>query len=251
MTDPTTATRSVRHKLQVHFDAHHCQPTPAELENLADALDPLARQVGNFPQADCRVVIEYRNRSNEYVVKLSLLLPGRDLVTSHHDPVLHAAFERALAPLEDLVKAYKDQLGQVEDRRKHENGTIRDVIPDMPLDAAALDAAVAAGDYPAYRAAVGGYEDALRVRVGRWVERYPAVQARMGRGLETVDLAEAVFLAAFEGHDARPPGVRYGDWLEGLIDPTVKAFEHHPDRELENVNMARVAVEGLPGPESR
>jgi ribosome-associated translation inhibitor RaiA len=246
MTDATPADQPVRHKLQVHFDAHHCQPTADELTALADDLDPLARQVGNFPQADCRVVIEYRARSNEYAVKLSLLLPGETLVTSDHDPVLKAAFERALASLEDLVKAYKDRLGQVEDRRKHEAGTVQEVAPDVPLDGAALDAAVAAGDYPAYRAAVAGYEDALRVRVGRWVERYPAVQARMGNGLETVDLAEAVFLAAFEGHDSRPPGVRYGEWLEGLIDGVVKAFEHHPDRELENVNMARAAVAAGP-----
>lgn len=246
MFDTPTADQPVRHKLQVHLDAHHCEPTAVELSDLADALDPLARQVGNFPMAECRVVIEHRSRSNEYVVKLSLLLPGKDLVTSHHDPVLHAAFEQALAPLEDLVKAYKDQLGQVEDRRKHEAGTVQDVIPDMPLDGAALDEAVSAGDYPAYRLLVAGYEDVLRLRVGRWVERYPAVQARMGKGLETVDLAEAVLLAAFEGHDARPPGVRYGDWLEGLIDPTVRAFEQHPDEELENVNMARSAVEAGP-----
>ena len=246
-TDPT-ADHTVRHKLQVHFDPHQCQPTAGELADMADDLDPLARQVGNFPVAECRVFVEYRARSNEYVVKLSLLLPGETLVTSDHDPVLHAAFERALAPLEDLVKAYKERLGQVEDRRKHEAGTVQDVFPDMPLDGAALDAAVAAGDYPAYRAAVAGYEDALRVRVGRWVERYPTVQGRMGRGLETVDVAEAVFLAAFEGHDDRPPGVRYGEWLEGLMDPAVKAFEHDPDGELENVNMARSAAEATAKP---
>lgn len=246
-TDPN-AHPAVRHKLQVHFDPHQCQPAAEELAGLADALDPLARQVGNFPVAECRVFIEHRARSNEYAVKLSLLLPGETLVTSDHGPVLHAAFERALAPLEDQVKAYKERLGQVEGRRKHEAGTAQGVVPDMPLDTAALDAAVAAGDYPAYRAAAAGYEDALRVRAGRWVERYPAVQGRMGRGLETVDLAEAVFLAAFEGHDGRPPGVRYGEWLEGLIDPAVRAFGHDPDGELQNVNMARSAAEAAGGP---
>lgn len=233
----------VRHWLRIFFDAHHCQPTEQELADLSDALDPLARQVGDFPTADCRVVIEHRPRTNEYAVKLSLLLPGESLVTSDHDQVIHPAFERALASLEDLVKAYKERLGQVEDRRKREAGTVQDVIPDMPLDAAKLDAAVDAGDFAAYRAEVAGYEDALRVRVGRWVERYPAVQGRMGRGLETVDIADAVFLAAFEAHPSRPPGVRYGEWLEGLIDPAVKAFEQHPDEELENVNMARTAAD--------
>ena len=89
MNDSAPANRLVRHKLQVHFDAHHYQPTAEELGGLADDLDPLARQVGNFPQADCRVVIEHRARSNEYAVKLSLLLPGETLVTSDHDPALN------------------------------------------------------------------------------------------------------------------------------------------------------------------
>jgi hypothetical protein len=44
----------------------------------------------------------------------------------------------------------------------------------------------------------------------------------------------------------RPAGVPYGPWLEGLIDDEVKAFEHDPDGELENVNMARTACDATP-----
>jgi hypothetical protein len=36
--------------------------------------------------------------------------------------------------------------------------------------------------------------------------------------------------------------VRYRDWLEGFIDPTVRAFAHDAAREMENVNMARSAA---------
>ena len=233
----------VRHKLQVHFDLHECRLTDDVLAGLADDADSLARQVGNFPQADFRAVIEWKSRTNEYVVKLTLILPGETLVTSDHDAVVHPAFERSLASLEDQVKAYKDRLNQADERRKREAGTIQDMQPATAVDVATLDAAVRAGDYPAYRAQLAPYEDPVRLRVGRWVERYPAVQARMGKGLETIDLVEAVFLAAFEAHEKRPDGVRLGDWLEGLLDPAVKAFEHHPDEELENVNMARAACE--------
>jgi ribosome-associated translation inhibitor RaiA len=236
----------VRHKLQVHFDAHECQPTQDELNALADDADSLARQVGNFPVAELRVVIEWNTRSNEYTIKLSLILPGETLVTSDHDRAMHPAFERAVSSLEDLVHAYKDRLNQTEARRKAENGNHQEMMPATPIDLNALDDAVRAGDYPAFRAAIAPYEDPLRLRVGRWVERYPAVQGRIGRGLETIDLAEAVFLAAFEAHERRAPGVRYGVWLETLIDPAVRAFEHHPDRELENVNMARSACEATP-----
>jgi len=243
MTDTTTPEQPVRHKLQVHFDTHEFEPNPAELADLADDADSLARQVGNFPVADLRVIIEWKARTNEYAVKLTLLLPGETLVTSDHDRVIPPAYERAMAALEDLVKAYKDRLNQHEERRKHEAGTLQELPPGEPIDPAALDAAAAAADYAAFRTAIAPYEDNLRLRVGRWVERYPAVQARIGRGLETIDITEAVMLSAFEGHTARPPGVRYGEWLEGLIDPAVRAFEHHADRELENVNMARTACD--------
>lgn len=246
MTDTTAPDQTVRHKLQVHFDTHECQPSQDELNSLADEADSLARQVGNFPVAELRVLIEWNTRSNEYAVKLTLILPGETLVTSDHDRVIHPAFERALTSLEDTLKAYKDRLNQIEARRKTENGNHQGITPAVPVDPAALDDAVRAGDYPAFRATVVAFEDPLRLRVGRWVERYPGVQGRIGRGLETVDIAEAVLLSAFEGHEKRPPGVPYGDWLEGLIDPVVRAFESHPDRELENVNMARSACDAAP-----
>jgi ribosome-associated translation inhibitor RaiA len=241
-----TSTDLVKHKLQIHFDPHECQPTERELADLADDADSLARQVGNFPQADLRVLIERNARSDEYAVKLTLILPSEVLVTSDHDRVLHAAFERSLASLEDEVKEYKDRLGQAPERRKAEAGTDRELVPSVALDADALDRAVAAGDYAAFRAAIAPYEDSLRVRAGRWVERHPTLQAQMGKGLETVDLAEGVFLAAFEQHASRPPVVPYGTWLENLLDPVLRAIERHPDRELENINMARAAVDAGP-----
>jgi len=241
MTDTTSPDQPVRHKLQIHFDTHECRLSDQILAGLADDADSLARQVGNFPVAELRVLIEWNGRSNEYAVKLSLILPNEVLVTSDHDAVVHPAFERALASLEHTLKAYKDRLNQTEERRKHQNGTHQELTPAGPFDPNAVDDAARAGDYPAFRVAVTPFEDPLRLRVGRWVERYPQVQGRIGRGLETIDIVEAVFLDAFEGHEGRPSGVPYGRWLEGLIDVAVRDFAHHPDEELENVNMARSA----------
>lgn len=239
--------RPVRGKLLVYFDAHQFELTEGEQDKLLDGLDSLALQVENFPQHDLRAHLERRPRNNEYMVKLSLILPGRTLVCSEHNTVLHAAFEKCVDVLADGVKAYKAQLGQVPERQKQEKGTHQEMAPLTPIDPAALDAAVRAGDYPAFRAAVTPYEDPVRLRAGRWVERYPEVQGRMGRGLEVIDVVEGVFLAAFEGFATRPGGVRLGDWLEGLIDPTVRAIAHDPDGELENINMARSACEADPG----
>jgi ribosome-associated translation inhibitor RaiA len=241
--NPADSDALVRHKLQIHFDAHECRPAQDELTEMADHLDSLARQVGNFPVADARVLIEWNGRAGEFAVKLALLLPGETLVTSDHDRVMHAAFDRALASLEHSVKAYKERLDRVPERRRREVGSDLEVTPALLPDAATLDSAVAAGDYPAFRAALAPYEDALRVRVGRWVERYPAVQGRMGRGIEVVDVAEGVFLRAFEEHPRRSADVPYGEWLESLIDPTVNAIAHDGGEEIENIRMARSAYE--------
>jgi ribosome-associated translation inhibitor RaiA len=241
--NPASSDAPVRHKLQVHFDAHECRPAQEELAEMADHLDSLARQVGNFPVADARVLIEWNGRTGEYAVKLTLLLPGETLVTSDHDRILYAAFDRALASLEHSVRGYKERLDRVSERRRREVGSDLEVTPDILPDAAVLDGAVAAGDYPAFRAALAPYEDALRVRAGRWVERYPEVQGKLGKGIEVVDVAEGVFLRAFEEHPRRSVDVPYGEWLESLIDPTVNAIAHDGGEEVENIRMARSAYE--------
>jgi ribosome-associated translation inhibitor RaiA len=243
MKDTGNAGPTVRHKLQIHFDAHEYEPGPDELARMSDNLDALARQAGDFPRADLRVVIEKNKRNNEFVVKLTLLLPRETLVTSDHDAVLHAAFRRALDSLELRFKGHVERLGGVDARQEREEAAkLQPTIEAGPVDEGALDAAAAARDYAAFRAAVAPFEDWLRLRVGRWVERYPEVQARMGRDFDVLDLTEGVLLAAFEQHEHRHAEVRYRDWLEGLIDPTVRAFAHDPERERENVNMARSAI---------
>jgi hypothetical protein len=238
-----TADTPVRHKLQIHFDTHECEPSREELEQMADDLDSLARQAGNFPVADARVLIEWNGRNKEYAVKLALLLTGEPLVTSDHDVVLHAAFERAVRSLEHALKGYKERLDGVAERRRLENGTRREVVPAVLPDATALDSAVEAGDYAGFRAAIAPYEEPLGVRIGRWIERYPAVAAKLGRNFAVSDILEGVFLAAFEAHPRRPDRMRYGEWLEELIDPTVRAIERDPAKELENIRMVRSAAE--------
>lgn len=231
-----------RAALLITFDAHQCQPAAAELDEMRAALDGLADQARNFPQHDLRVLIERNSRSNDYSVKLTLLLDGTTLVTSDHDPSFYTAFDRALAALTDSLKGFKDQLGRTAERRKLEQHTDEPLLPSAAVDVAALAAAAEAGDFAAFRAVVIPYEDGLRLRAGRWVERHPAVQALMGRKLTVADLTDGVLLAAFDGYDHRPRDVPLGTWFESLIAAEVKAFEHDLDGELENVNMARTAA---------
>ena len=233
--------------LQIRFDAHHCELSAAVKDRMQADLVGLARQVADFPVAEIQILVEHNARSNEYTVKTSLILPGTTLMGNDHDPALHAAFLRCLQSLEENVRGYKERLDRQPERQKQEKGTHQDLRPSIDPDAAALAEAVRAGDYAAFRTAAFGYEDGVRQRAGRWIERYPEVAARIGHGLDLDDIVEAVFLDAFEGFEHRPSQVRFGDWLDGLIDPAVRALRSPDGDALENVRLVRSARETQPG----
>jgi ribosome-associated translation inhibitor RaiA len=237
-------------RLNVQFDAHHFTLTQPEMDKMLSDVDSLGRQVENFPVADLHVLIEYNSKNNDYSVKLSLILPGGTLVGNDHDLQIHPAFERCLSGLEANVRAYKDRLGQVEERQKQEKGTHQDLEPTVDPEPAVVEAAVREGDYAAFREATFGYEEGVRRRVGRWVQRYPDVEARIGHGLLIDDLVEEVFLMAFDEYERRPAGLRFGEWLDNLVDPAVKALRGRPDEELENIRLARTARVAANGPDA-
>src|SRR5581483_6292217 len=154
------------------------------------------------------ILVEHNNRSNDFSVVTSLLLPSATLVARDHNQVMHAAYEQCLANLMREVKDYKDRLGNVPERQKQLKGTHQDLEPTLDPDPGAVEAAVAAGDYAAFRTATAGYEQPLRDRVGRWVERSPDVDGEVGRRFTIADVVEEVFLDAFERFGDRPKGVR-------------------------------------------
>jgi len=110
-----------------------------------------------------------------------------------------------------------------------------------PTDAnsGVLGQAVESGSYQVFRAALSGYEEWLRKRAGRWIQRYPTAEARVGRGLAIGDLVEAVYLNAFERYAQRPIQVSLHEWLEDLIDPSLKTLLRHPEDEQQNASLAR------------
>jgi ribosome-associated translation inhibitor RaiA len=243
--------RQQSEKMRILFDAHQCRLSEAETVQMRQQLDSLLRQVEAFPMSVVHVLVERNTRSNDYSVKITLILPGETLVGNDHDDFLLAAFDHCLIGLEENVRAYKDRLGQVPTRQKTEKGTRQELEPSVALDGAAVERAVHEGNYAAFRTATLSYEEPVRKRIGRWVERYPAVQARIDRGLKMNDIVEEVFLAAFENYDRRPRDIRFGDWLGRLIDPAVKALQDRSDEELENINLVRSALEAEGGPGTR
>lgn len=236
------------YNLLVDLDMKHCKLRTGALTKMEASLSPLGDMVRHFPVSKLHVVVAHRERTNDYTVRTSLILPGDTLVASEHHEQVHAAFEHCIDNLVREVRRYKDRLGNVAEQAKQQEGTHHDLLPTLPPDPDAVASAVAAGDYAAFRAAVSGYDTPVGTQVGRWVERYPEVAARLGHGLQIGDIVEDVFLCAFEDYEHRPQGVRFGDWLGRYIDTAIKAIAAHPDRELENINMARLAREIETGP---
>ncbi|HEX4592325.1 MAG TPA: hypothetical protein VH120_20490, partial [Gemmataceae bacterium] len=146
-------------RLHVEIDNRHCRLGPDELAKMRDNLESLVRMVENFPRPELRVILEHAPRNNEYLAKTSLILPGQTLVASGHAPTAHAAYEECIRILMDELKGYKDRLGQVPDRQKIIEGTYNQLEPTADPDHPTVDAAVAAGDYAAFRAALQGYEE--------------------------------------------------------------------------------------------
>lgn len=235
-------------KLNVVFDPHEFQLADADREKMLQGLESLARQAARFPLADLRVYIEFNRHKQDYAVKLALILPSNRLAVEEHGAQIQPAFEHCVAVLHEQLTALTSQMEGHAQRQRQEKGTVMHVEPASLPDGEQIRAAAEEGDYAAFRVATLPYEEAVRKRAGRWVERYPRVDASIGKGLEINDIVEAVFLSAFERFGSRPMDVRFGDWLEGLIDPAVKAILKDPDAELENISLARSALEAQGGP---
>jgi ribosome-associated translation inhibitor RaiA len=229
-------------QMQTIFDVHQYDLSEAERSRLEDNLDSLTRMVEHFPVADLHIMIEGNARSNDVSVKLTLILPGTTLVTNDRDAVLTVAFERCLSALSDQVAGYKDKLGGHDQRNKLEKGTTHEMLPTRDVDVAAIDQAAAAGDYAAFRAALLPFEDPIQARAGRWVQRFPEYEARIGRDVKLSDVTEEIFLTAFDEYEQRPDGPHLSEWLTNLIDPSVKALMTRTAEEKENINLVRSAL---------
>jgi ribosome-associated translation inhibitor RaiA len=236
------------YNLLVDLDMKHCELPPDVVARMERALAPLGEMVQHFPVSKLHVLVSYRHRTTDYTVRTSLILSGQTLVSSDHHPEVYTAFVHCIENLVRELQGYKDRLGNVPEQDKQREGTHHNLVPTLVPDPQAVEAAVRAGDYTAFRTALTGYDGPVRAQVGRWVERYPQVAARIGKGLDIADIVEDVFLTAFEDYDHRPKEVRFGEWLSDLIDTAIKAIASHPDTELENVNMARLAREAETGP---
>ena len=233
------------YNLRIELDTKHCELSQAELEKMEAALDSLREPVRNFPVSDFYITVTHHLTPNDYHVRTSLILPGRTLFTGERDVNAVSAFSRCVRKLLSKLKAYKEELSAKPQREKVQEGTVHEVIPEAEPDVDQLRGAILAGDYAAFRRATYVYEEAVRKRAGRWSARYPAFEAHLGFTFTLDDLVEEVFLNAFEQFERRPDELRLGEWLEDLIDPSVKALLKNPEEEYANLEAVRTYRETI------
>jgi len=233
-----------RYHLRVEIQGKGCKLSEEELVRMQRTLESLGQAVQDFAGTALTINVIHHPRGDTYHVEARLKLPGRTLFSGDEDTHLEPAFQRCVRKLVQKVETYKLKPDRgAEERARRLAELERDIVaPEDPADGR-LGRAVQDGDYRAFRTALNGYEDWLARRVGRWVQRYPDAEARIGDGLLLGDLVEEVYLNAFEGYTQRPAAVAFHDWLNGLIDPSLKLLLKHADEEKENVSMARTLRE--------
>jgi len=226
--------------LQVAIQPVECDIPAEERTRLQTFLTPLGGAVNDFPTADLGIKVIHHPRSQVYHVEFKLKLPDQTLFTGEEDAYLDAAFQRGVRKLLRKVETHKEHPNRSALEAAERRADLdRDVVAPEDPAAGPLAEAVQRGDYWAFRTALAGDEEWLRKRVGRWVQRYPDAEAQVGRKLLLGDLLEEVYLNAFERFRQRPTDVRLSEWLDHLIDPSLKTLLRHPDEEHENASLAR------------
>jgi hypothetical protein len=230
--------------LHVEIRAQGCEIPTDERARIQAALAEIGGVARDFPASDLAIRVLYHPRSQAYHVEFKLKLPGRTLFGDETDAYLDSAFQRGLCKLVRKAEAYRDHPDrEAAEAAEQRIALDREVVAPEDPDGGRLAEAVRNGDYRSFRVALTPYEEWLRKRVGRWVQRYPEAEAQVGRRLLLGDVIEEVYLNAFEGFTGRPTNVRFGEWLDGLIDPSLKALLRHPDEERESAILARTLRE--------
>lgn len=232
-----------KHELRIQLDTRHCRLSPDEIAKMEANLGTLRTRAEAFPINDLYVTVTRFPRTGDFHVKTSLVLTGRTLFTGDRDVLPHPAFLRCVRKLVSKLDAYIEALGKKPALAKELEGTRIEVVPNATPDGEKLEHALQENDYVAFRREADVYEEPVRRRVSRWLNRYPQLLGRLGDSLSVDDAVEEVFLNAFERFGERPQSLRLGQWLEDLIDPSLRAIVEHPDEELESISLAKTLQE--------
>lgn len=230
--------------LHVDLTTKDCQIPEDERARLQNPLEALADKVLEFAETRLAIHVVFHPERKLYHAEFKLTLPGRTLFTGAENTYLDSALERCFAKLNCKVDAYRehpDEEAVAAARRRLEQDR-QMLAPEDPA-AGPLAEAAARGDYRAFRQGMADYDIWLNKRVGRMVERYPAAEALVEDELVLSDIAEEVYLNAFEQFTHRPTELRLRDWLDSLIEPSIRDLSENLFEEKANVDFVRTAME--------
>ena len=222
------------------LDVQGFGPTDGEVAAIETEIARLKPIIADFPTKILHVNIEYNRTSNDYEVKLALVLPGQTFATGRVTEAWEVGLESSVQNLIRRVAHYKSTMSGEMEHAHAAAGTAMEITPDWQIDGEAVRKAIEADDYPAFRSQMMAIEPRLRERIGRWVQRYPVVQMMIGDRITIADLVEEVFLHAFDQYDQWHSEMFFGQWLETLIDPVVRAVARDPKGEVEAISFQRV-----------
>lgn len=237
-----------RYHLAIEIETKECD-IPADLRTrMQEDIERLGTAVRSFPSSQLNLLIIHHPRSDRFHAEAKLKLPGKTLFTGEWDAYADLAVNRCLAKLRHKVDHYRahpdhEALRQAEQRAALDRKYVAPTDPDVGR----LGQAVQAGDYSSFREGLADFEEWLRDRVGRWVQRYPDADERVGEVIPIADVVEEIYLMAFERYHERPDEIPFHQWLDDLVDPSLRAIYRNWDEERENVSLARTLRETLPG----
>lgn len=234
--------------LELRIHAENYEVSLQDRERIEADLETLRRLVKDFPVAQLHVHIDRNTHNREFHVKTNLRLPKRSLFTGSRHDALQVACEACVRKLIHKVKRLKDGMSGRNVYRKQAEGKHDRLGPEETPDSTSLEEAARDGDFVRFREGLGTYEESLARRVTGHLARYPDLGNEPGHEIMVSECVDEVLLNAFEGFLTRPAD-RLGNWLEHLIDPSIRALLEHPSDERRNLErLESLDASGPPQP---
>jgi len=221
------------------LDVEGFKPTEAETLNITSEVDRIRPLIEEFPTQILHINLEYNSNSQEYEVKLALVLPGQTFATGDVSKAWEPSLEKSVHKMIRRIEHYKSAMSGEPEQARIAAGTTMEVEPNRRMNGKQVVTAVESGNYTEFRKAMYPIESSLRDRVGRWVQRYPQIQAKIGTRFTIADIVEETFMLAFDQYEHWPSEMFFGQWVESLIDPAMKAIARDPEGELEVISFQR------------
>lgn len=219
--------RYTRHqnRFRLNLDLQATELHGDDLAELEQILLPLEQWASGAP-AELMMSIAPDEKDGGFQVKASLIVNGETLYVAEQTDGINEAVSRCV---EQLGEQLRSQSASSDQTPHHQR---------KPLAADALQTAVRAGDYSAFRKAVSVYEEPIRKKIELWAAEHPEILAQVGGHQPPADVLEEVFVRAFE-HYERISHRHPGHWLDESFNAVVESLLHHAGTGKRNIGSTQ------------